>query len=108
MILVADSGSTKCDWILMDARGEMKKTSTMGFNPFFHTANIVTNALSENDELSAVKEQVTQIFFYGAGCSHEERNLIISGALRSFFPNVTTCTVDHDLTGAADVKIFHA
>ena len=41
MLLVADSGSTKCDWILVKSTGERLETSTMGFNPFFHNAELI-------------------------------------------------------------------
>ena len=38
-ILIADSGSTKCDWQLLDESGkEIGEFHTMGFNPYFHTA----------------------------------------------------------------------
>ncbi len=34
MILIADGGSTKCDWILLDKKGEVVfKTRTKGLNP---------------------------------------------------------------------------
>ena len=37
MILVADSGSTKCDWILIDDQNVHHKTHSMGFKPIFFT-----------------------------------------------------------------------
>ena len=36
MILIADSGSTKCSWALVDQQGNLiKEISTIGFNPYF-------------------------------------------------------------------------
>ena len=49
MILVADSGSTKCDWILIDSQSNQHKTNSMGFNPFFHDADLVYSKLMENE-----------------------------------------------------------
>jgi N-acetylglucosamine kinase-like BadF-type ATPase len=36
MILIADSGSTKCSWALCNQNGELiKEIRTIGFNPYF-------------------------------------------------------------------------
>ena len=36
MILIADSGSTKCSWALCDTLGKLIiETKTIGFNPYF-------------------------------------------------------------------------
>ena len=101
MILVSDSGSTKCDWVLVDKDGSTVNTSTIGFNPFFHSTEEVRSELTLNSVLMEHKDAVEYVFFYGAGCSHPSRNKIISDAILAVFPNVRECVVDHDLTGAA-------
>ena len=101
MILVADSGSTKCDWIAIDAQGNQQHTNTMGFNPFFHTTELVTQKLSENEFFNKTKDSIEEVYFYGAGCSSEERNAIIQKGLAAYFDKATIVIVDHDLTGAA-------
>ena len=36
MILIADSGSTKCSWALCNEQGDIVlKCNTIGFNPYF-------------------------------------------------------------------------
>jgi hypothetical protein len=36
MILIAESGSTKCDWVLLDTgNNEAKRIRTKGLNPSF-------------------------------------------------------------------------
>jgi N-acetylglucosamine kinase-like BadF-type ATPase len=100
MILVADSGSTKCDWLLMKGQ-ERQLTNTMGFNPFFVSAEKILTELGKNEFLSKNSEGVNSIFFYGAGCSSQDRNQVVERALSSFFPNLSELTVDHDLLGAA-------
>ncbi|MGB1037119.1 MAG: hypothetical protein ACPGYY_00595 [Bacteroidia bacterium] len=97
MILVADSGSTKCDWILIDGDQNQHKTHTMGFNPFFHSSALVADKLMENE----LRHEVSEIYFYGAGCSSDERNHIINIGLKNVFTNASIIKVDHDLTGAA-------
>jgi len=37
MILIADSGSTKTDWRLIDDQKKIHQYSTQGFNPYFQT-----------------------------------------------------------------------
>lgn len=100
MILIADSGSTKCDWLLINGDVNIE-TKTMGFNPFFHDSVLIKSELAKNSVLSENKLGIHSIFFYGAGCSSAERNNIVKKALQSFFNSATNVVVDHDLTGAA-------
>ena len=101
MILVADSGSTKCDWILVTEDGTFHETNTMGFNPFFHTTELIAQKVRENDLLSSNSKEVIEIYFYGAGCSSADRNEIVAKGLKQVFVNASKVVVDHDLTGAA-------
>ncbi|MFT4826821.1 MAG: N-acetylglucosamine kinase-like BadF-type ATPase [Paracoccaceae bacterium] len=101
MILVADSGSTKCDWIVIDKENNYQKTHTMGFNPFFHNTDLVISKLTENELFNTIKDSVNEVYFYGAGCSSRERNEIIKKGLVAYFDQASTILVDHDLTGAA-------
>ncbi|MFY0644341.1 MAG: hypothetical protein JXR19_07725 [Bacteroidia bacterium] len=100
MILVADSGSTKCDWVLI-GQDQRYKAETMGFNPFFHDADLITSKIKENHVLDIYKEQVKEIYFYGAGCSCPERNSVLKEALASHFNNLEKLIVDEDIAGAA-------
>jgi glucosamine kinase len=100
MILVADSGSTKCDWILIDDQNERHQTATIGFNPLFHNQANILDELEKNSLLTKFKASVTFIYFYGAGCSSVERNKIIENALNSFFNHSKLIEVNHDLKGA--------
>ena len=101
MILVADSGSTKCDWILIDDQNIHHKTHSMGFNPFFHDGDLVFKKLMENDLFQTFRNKIDAVYFYGAGCSSKERNTIIEGGLRRVFEHASFILVDHDLKGAA-------
>ena len=99
MILIADSGSTKCSWALCSNKGEMISLhSTAGFNPEFNTFDSILKEM-EQSSLSDIKESVTEIYFYGAGCSSEKKNKIISDPLKSFF-NIDKIYIRHDLEAA--------
>ena len=100
MLLIADSGSTKCDWLLMSGEEVILETSTMGFNPYFHDEAVISGALRFHRDLQKYANRISSIFFYGAGCSSKELNAIVHRALKSVFP-VARITVDHDLNGAA-------
>lgn len=101
MILVADSGSTKCDWILMDRPDNQILTHTMGFNPFFHSSDLISQKILDNNQLNENSDRVAEVYFYGAGCSSKDRNEIVENALKRCFKEARIIKVDHDLTGAA-------
>jgi glucosamine kinase len=101
MILIADSGSTKCDWALVDEKGnKLNAFETMGLNPYFHAPNITEMALNENADLVAVAPQISRIFFYGAGSSTVEMCAIMKAGLERVFPHAEIL-VEHDLLGSA-------
>lgn len=100
MILIADSGSTKCDWKLMDGEREVGAISTMGFNPFFHSEAIISTTVRAQGMLYKYADKVTELYIYSAGCSSPDLNKVVENALRSVFRNAKI-HVDHDVLGAA-------
>jgi len=97
MILIAESGSTKTNWIT----AENNLYETVGFNPLFHTSDSIYDELIKHEGLLGVRNNFTSIFFYGASCSSPERNEIVRGALKRYFTNAEVIAVDHDLKAAA-------
>mgnify|MGYP005991286611 CR=1 FL=1 len=88
MILIADGGSTKADWILLDKEGEQVfKTRTGGLNPAVFSEDLMKARLNDNEDLYSVKEQVTNVYFYGAGCGTQPPKDLLSKVLRSIFIN---------------------
>ncbi|MBC8754596.1 N-acetylglucosamine kinase [Kordia sp. YSTF-M3] len=89
MILVVDSGSTKCDWIAVDKDGNqlLDKLRTKGLNPAILTEKKLKKTIKKSKELSAHRHTVTHVFFYGAGCGTENPRLLLKGVLEEFFPN---------------------
>lgn len=98
MQLIADSGSTKTDWRLI-SEDETKSFSSIGFNPYHISENQVLEAL-ENSGLALFNNQITEVFFYGAGCSSEKNCNFLLQIFGSFFPNAKI-EVNHDLLAAA-------
>ena len=88
MILIADSGSTKSDWIALDNKGvQLFKTRTRGMNPAILSSDQLLERLVESEELVAHKDQVNQVFFYGAGCGTEDPRVALENLLKAYFIN---------------------
>ena len=100
MILIADGGSTKCDWILLDNSGEIVlKTRTLGLNPAVFKESVLLERILENKDLENSKNKVNQLFFYGAGCGTERPKLILQEIFKAYFTN-STVTVKEDTYAA--------
>jgi N-acetylglucosamine kinase-like BadF-type ATPase len=88
MILITDSGSTKSDWIALDAQGkQLFKTRTRGMNPAILTPAELLDRLQESEELVANKKKIDQIFFYGAGCGTKDPRRALETLLANYFSN---------------------
>lgn len=87
MIFIVDSGSTKCDWLAIDAQGNklLEKQRTLGMNPDILSAKELEERIYENPVLIKHKDRVTHIFFYGAGCGTEKPRLMLEGVLKKVF-----------------------
>ena len=88
MILITDGGSTKCDWIAIHNNGEKAadKIRTKGLNPAIIAEKKLRKTVRKSKELMALANEVTHIFFYGAGCGTEKPTLLLQSILQSYFP----------------------
>lgn len=100
MVLIADSGSTKCDWRLVDKAGNQWEFETMGLNPYFHDEEFIRREIEQNAGMMSRRNDVTHIFFYGAGCSSRKLKQVVEMGLAEVFPNAEVL-VDHDLVASA-------
>ena len=100
MKLIADSGSTKTEWALTESGNAVKSALTKGYNPYYYDKQVLHDVVA--DELLPVigQEEVTEIYFYGAGCSTPINNDTVKSVLWSFFPSAVI-EIGHDLLGAA-------
>ena len=124
MILIADSGGSKTDWALVslptDTHKYVLKVRTQGLNPFHQSKDVILKALEEElmpalykaAEQSGtfskeydIAEKVTQIAFYGAGCTRA-LSPIVGEALATAFPSASI-KVESDLLGAAHAVCGH-
>lgn len=107
MILVADSGSSKTDWLLTQPGQPPLEFLTPGLNPYFLTEKEIVKILREKAaDMLAHSSKVTEIYFFGAGCSGPDRHEIVSNALSALFPKAYV-SVDSDLLGSAYATCGH-
>ena len=103
MILIADSGSTKTEWVLLDQQGIVAELYTQGINPYFQSveqiADVIKMELLPQLPISNIPF-ITELFYYGAGCSSPEKCDMIREPLTLTFTNAHI-DVDHDLLAAA-------
>ncbi len=97
--LIADSGSTKAEWVLV--KGGRKKTFvTSGISPYFlDTAQIITLLQTELAPRLG-KVEVEMIHYYGTGCANPANAKSVSKALKKVFPSAKI-DVQTDLVAAA-------
>lgn len=100
MVLLADSGSSKTDWRWWQPGEEPQKLESAGLNPYVLSQSSIIDRLNQAFPNSSFTTSVYELFFYGAGCSHDKRKKRVYDALKQVFPNATI-HVQHDLLGAA-------
>lgn len=104
--IVADSGSTKTDWVIVDEDGlEISRVRTIGFNPYFQTSDFIYNTLKNSfSDIQSHLDSINEVFFYGAGCSSSEKNLIVENGLKQIFINAEI-NVNHDMVAASRASL---
>lgn len=104
MELIADSGSTKTDWCLVEDNSKVLKISTQGINPYhmdtIKIKDILLSQLIPHLRETIAKTEINVIRYYGAGCT-PAMCPIMEEILRDVFPNVKVVEVGSDLLGAA-------
>ena len=99
MLLIADSGSTKTDWRLVDEEGKtIAKTKTEGLNPFFVTGEKISSIISKR--VLPMVTEVEKVLFYGAGCGLAAKAEQLKEALR-IIPSRFPAEVAGDILGSA-------
>lgn len=100
MKLIADCGSTKIDWCLLDGKKVVKQVFTTGMNAIMLTEEEMAARIAEElmPQIDAVK--IEEIHYYGAGCLGEE---VCGNVRRALAKNINAeiIEVDTDLLAAA-------
>ena len=99
MKLIADSGSTKTSWKLIDGSGHIKNIKTSGLNPYSQPEESIIQEV-EKVLFPETGTGIQEIYFYGAGIVNAEKGDIIRRALNRIYPEAIVET-HSDVLGAA-------
>lgn len=103
MILIADSGATKTDWMVVSG-DSYKLIGTEGINPFHQTEEYIRNIINSSllpkmERENICTHNITEVHFYGAGCLPQPA-MKIRNILKEVFKEAAV-EAETDLTGAA-------
>lgn len=97
--LIAESGSTRTEWALVEDNHLVQRVFTEGLNPFFQTRREISRSVRLGLPESFFKKKLDQVYYYGAGCSSYEKKNILGASLVAQFK--TPIQVESDLLAAA-------
>ena len=98
MIIIADSGSTKVDFRIIDNGGKVHKAACSGMNPVYVGQAAMQEALTAQ-VLPVSGKKVDTVYFYGAGVIGETADKV-RGAFAEVF-DYDLIYVESDMLGAA-------
>lgn len=85
MILVADSGTSKTSWALIDPSGEYTELQSIGLNPYHVSDDVMLEVLNELFGKQSTLSLGGRLYFYGAGCKLDSTRERVRKVLEDFF-----------------------
>jgi N-acetylglucosamine kinase-like BadF-type ATPase len=98
-VLIADSGSTKCEWCVLQ-EGKKKKIFTTGISPYFFNEEQIQKLLQAELVPKIKHAAIENIFFYGTGLKDNANKRMVGTVLKKVFPDAAI-EVQTDLLAAA-------
>lgn len=105
-VLIADSGSTKTDWTLLDGVRVITRLQTRGINPFHQTADDIHTVLLSLTSQFSFSDYQLSIYFYGSGVRPELEEPMCR-LLSEAIPSAIHVEAHSDLLGAAVALCGH-
>ena len=105
MILVADSGSTKTHWAIVNDPQSEGVIETSGLNPFMRTDDDIVKIVERELLPKLPDTPIARLHFYGAGCRPEQRERMTK--LLQHATGAAKVTVESDLLGACHALCGH-
>ncbi len=84
MIIIADGGSTKTNWCLLDDSNKKIYFNTEGYNPYFADSEYIVKSLKKGLPSDLPLEKITEVNYYGAGVHNEEKAEIVEMAMQKY------------------------
>ncbi len=100
MKLIAESGSSKTDWRILDQEGNISQAKTSGLNLQIQQEEDINDLLKEELLPQLAGKNITEVYFYGAGCTAGKITEKMHGLLGKLFASAAIHVTD-DLVAAA-------
>lgn len=100
MILIADSGATKTEWVVLNGNYSESKFFSTGINPYFIDFEGIKQVVEEEILPETKRFEISKIEFYGAGCSTKNKTEMVKLAFQEYFKN-TQINIEHDILASA-------
>ena len=101
MILIADSGSTKTDWCVVENGQPIQQISTKGINPFFQSEEEISNELATSLLPQLKTNALDAVYFYGAGCGFPDKIAMVHRAITKHLQIKREVEVNTDMLAVA-------
>ena len=93
--LIIDAGSTKTEWVVLDAERVVDRFTLGGFNPNYNDSNVFMDILYK--DLPKDFPAVDAVYYYGSGCGSEANREDVAQYLKVRFKEAQVVKVTHDL-----------
>ncbi len=101
MRLIADSGSTKTDWCLLQNGNPVRRIHTRGTNPFFQSEEEISQEIATALLPQLDTDTLHAIYFYGTGCGFPDKIEMVRRAIASHLTIQEKIEVNTDMLAAA-------
>ena len=101
MILIADSGSTKTDWCMVERGQLLQQIFTKGTNPFFQSEEEISNEIATALLPQLTTNELDAVYFYGAGCGFPDKIEMVHRAITRHLKVKGEVEVNTDMLAAA-------
>jgi N-acetylglucosamine kinase-like BadF-type ATPase len=106
-LLIADSGSTKTDWCLLDNGKPTARIATRGTNPFFQSEEEISNELTSALLPQLESTRFDRVHFYGAGLAFPDKIELLRSILRRHLQVSGEVEAGSDMMAAARALCGH-
>ena len=101
MILIADSGSTKTDWCVVENGQPIQQISTKGINPFFQSEEEISNEIATSLLPQLKTNALDAVYFYGAGCGFPDKIALVHRSITKHLQIKREVEVNTDMLAVA-------
>lgn len=102
MKLIVESGSTKSNWLVLNKDNTQSAYYSKGINPYYEAfEEIIVSQKEDLEKFGEIRDQITEIYYYGTGITDDSKVKVIEKILVFFFKNAHKLEIKNDLIAAA-------